>query len=151
MLSTLHHCKDYKSGENFCVAKFMPCYDGPYHILAIDKSHFTVTLDLPEKLNTFPVFHTSEIHPFLVNNNTLFPHWALNPPDPISIDRQKEFYIDKIIDQQQQGHGHRYLVWWCSEGLEGDKWLPAKELEDCKALDKWQEHQESQAHEDSRP
>ena len=35
----------------------------------------------------------------------------------------------------------QYRVQWHREGPEGDKWLPAKELENCEALDKWLERQ----------
>ena len=28
-------------------------------------------------------------------------------------------------------------MWWQGEGPEGNKWLPAWELEDCEALDVW--------------
>ena len=51
MLSILHQWKDYKSRENFHAAKFIPHYDGPYHMLAVEKTHSAVKLDLPEKLN----------------------------------------------------------------------------------------------------
>ena len=141
MLSTMHRRHEYKSTDSRHAAKFMPCFDRPYHIVATDKKHSTITLDLPDNPQMFPVFHTSEVKPFKDNDNELFPDCALHPPDPVTINRHEEFFIKKIIDQRRSGRGLQYQVWWQGEGLEGDKWLPARELKDCKALDKWQNHQ----------
>ena len=54
-------------------------------------------------------------------------------------------FIDKIVDQQHRGHGTQYWVRWQGEGPEGNKWLPARELEDCAALDEWQHCQRTLA------
>ena len=81
----------------------MPRYDGPYRIVATDKNHSTVMLDLPEKPHVFPVFHTSEVQPFTENDATLFPQRALVPPEPVTIDGYDEFFIDKIVDQHRRG------------------------------------------------
>ncbi len=145
VLSTLHRRREYKSSDGHRAAKFMPRFDGPYSVVAVDEAHSTVTLDLPEKPNIFPVFHTSEVQPFTENNGTLFPEHALIPPDPVTINGYKEFFIDKIINQRRRGRGLQYRVRWRGEGPEGDKWLPAKELEDCEALDKWLRRQDPAA------
>ena len=141
MLSTMHRRHEYKSTDSRRTAKFMPRFDRPYHIVATDKKHSTITLDLPDNPQMFPVFHTSEIKPFKDNDNELFPNRALHPPDPITINGREEFFIDKIVDQRRRGRGLQYRVRWQGEGPEGDKWFPARELEDCEALDKWQNHQ----------
>src|SRR6266403_3665549 len=95
------------------------------------------TLELPNSPNIFPVFHTSEIQPFRENNNERFPDRALHPPNPISSNGQNEIFIDRIVDERKRGRGKQYRVRWQGEGPEGDKWLPASELEDCKALKVW--------------
>jgi hypothetical protein len=137
VLSTKHRRREYRSLDEHRAAKFMPRYDGPYNITATDTTHSTVTLDLPERPNIFPVFHTSEVRPFRENDDSLFPNRALTPPDPITLNGHEEFFIDKIVDQRRRGRGHQYLVRWRGEGPEGDKWIAAKELEDCEALDTW--------------
>ena len=137
VLSTLHRRRELKAGDPNHVAKFMPRYDGPYTIKDTDKHHSTVTLDLPNSPHIFPVFHMSEIHPFLDNNDTLFPSRALVPPKPITINGQQEFFIDKIVDQRKKGKKILYHIRWQGEGPEGDKWLPEDELADCEALDLW--------------
>ncbi len=114
-------------------AKFMPCFDGPYHII--------LTNELP---HTFPVFHMSELLPFKENDDVLFPQRALLPPDPVTIDGQQEFFIDKIIDEWRWGKMAQYLVRWQGEGPEGNKWLPKRELEDCEALENWEARKQSE-------
>jgi hypothetical protein len=94
-------------------------------------------LNLPNAPNAFPVFHTSEIRPFLENNNNLFPDCALKPPEPILIDGECKFFIQKIINEHCRNKQTQYCVRWQGKGPEGDKWLPATDLKDCKALDIW--------------
>ena len=137
VLSTAHRRRLYKSGNELRVAKFMPRFDGPYPIIAINERHSTVTLALPKGSNHFPIFHTSEVKPFQENDDTLFPSRALHPPNPITIDGAQEFFIEKIVDERRRGRGTQYLVRWQGEGPEGDLWLEEGELEDCEALDVW--------------
>jgi hypothetical protein len=40
--------------------------------------------------------------------------------------------IDKIVNERRRGKTYTVSQ---GEGLEGDKWFPANELEDCEALD----------------
>ena len=137
ILSTANRRAEYKSQDNLRVAKFMPRFDGPYRITATDEKHSTVTLDLPNSPHAFPVFHTSELLPFKENDDDLFPHRALVPPTPVVRDGEQEFFIDKIVDERRRAKQTQYRVRWQGEGPEGDKWLPASEVEDCEALDVW--------------
>jgi hypothetical protein len=145
LLSTLHWWWDYKSSNTHRAAKFMPHYNRPYHIIATDDSHSTVTLNLLTHTNIFSIFHTSKVWLFISNNDTLFHDHSLTPPYPVTNDGQREFFIDKIIKQCQLGCGLQYLVQWHGEGPEGDKCLPSRELEDCKVLNKWQQKQNASA------
>ena len=137
VLSTRNRRREHRAGDQNRVAKFMPRFDGPFTIKSTDKKHSTVTLDLPNLPNLFPVFHTSEVRPFTENNDSLFPSRILTPPDPITINGHEEFFIDKIVDERKRGKQILYRVRWQGEGPEGDKWLPASELTDCEALDNW--------------
>ena len=137
MLSTAHRRADYKSQDHLRIAKFMPRFDGPYLITATNERHSTVTLHLPNSPHTFPVFHTSEVRPFKPNDDTLFPGRTLKPPPPIIQNGKQEFFVDKIVDERRRAKQTQYRVRWQGEGPEGDKWLPASEVEDCEALDLW--------------
>ena len=57
--------------------------------------------------------------------------------DLVTIDGHQEFYIDHIIDKRTKRKKILYHVHWQGKGPEGDKWLPAEELTDCEALNKW--------------
>jgi hypothetical protein len=138
VLSTAHRRKEYKAEDARRATKFMPRFDGPFKVVHTDEKHSTVTLDLPNAPNAFPVFHTSEIRPFLKNDNDKFPGRALNPPKPLLINGEQEFFIEKIVDERRRQKQTQYRIRWQGEGPEGDKWLPASELENCAALDAWQ-------------
>ena len=139
VLSTLHRRRELRANDPNRVAKFMPRFNGPFVIKSTDEKHSTVTLDLPNLPNIFPVFHTSEIKPFTENNDTLFPSRSLVPPDPVTraLNGQEEFFIDKIVDERKRGKKTLYKVRWQGEGPEGDLWLPAEELSKCEALNHW--------------
>jgi len=120
------------------MAKFMPCYDGPYTIIETDKEHSTVTLILPHSTNIFPTFHMSQVIPYIESDTDKFPSCHFKEPDPIiTEDGNEEQYIDKILDACRCGQGYQYLVRWHGFGQEHDEWLPGSKLEDCEALDIW--------------
>src|SRR6266478_6793922 len=54
VLSTRHCWHEYKVSHTHHAAKFMPRFDRPYRIIAINLDHSTVTLKLPNSPNTFP-------------------------------------------------------------------------------------------------
>ena len=82
-LSTLNHCNKYKEKGELQLARFMPWYDGPYTIVNTDEEHLTVTLNLPNSPNIHPVFHTSEVLPFVKSDDLLFPSHKMPEPGPL--------------------------------------------------------------------
>ncbi|KAJ7051391.1 hypothetical protein C8F01DRAFT_956957, partial [Mycena amicta] len=79
--------------------KFMVRNDGPFDVLEVHKECSTVTLDLKGHPLVHPVFHFSEVEPFVENDPTLFPDRVLaRPPAIISPDGQEEFLVDRIVD-----------------------------------------------------
>jgi hypothetical protein len=137
LLSTLHRRQEYKSKGAKCVAKFMPCFDGPYSITAVNHVHSTVTLDLPNKPHVFPTFHMSQIIPFIENDDTLFPSRKIAQPPPLIINEEEEYFVDRILDECKCGCGMQYLVCWTGYGPEDDRWLLTSALKDCKVMDIW--------------
>jgi hypothetical protein len=85
----------------------------------------------------FPVFHTSEIEPYIENNNELFPGHKLECPGLIIIDLGKEHEVADIIDQRKHGHGFQYLVRWACHKDEDTRWLPGHEVTHLDALRNW--------------
>ncbi|KAI9570902.1 hypothetical protein HD554DRAFT_2017726, partial [Boletus coccyginus] len=120
------------------VVKFMPCFDGPYHVIHVDHMTSMYTLDMPACLYVSPTFHISQLHAFHANNDTLFPTHMVSQPKPVlTAEGYLKHCIDHILEEQQVGCGCQYLVQWSEFGVEDDEWLLRKELLDCEALDVW--------------
>lgn len=95
------------------MAKFMPCYDGPYTITDVDEQHSTVTLDLPNSPNKIPTFHTLQVIPYIESDTEMFPSRHFEEPNPIiTEDGIEEQFIDKILDARRHGCRYQYLVRW---------------------------------------
>lgn len=112
VLSTLHRWRNFKATGERRVAKFTPCFDSSYTITNVSCEHSTVTINMPNDLNVFPIFHASQVLPFVENEWGLFPKWEMAQLPPMIINNQKVFLIDHIIDKWWHGHGMQYLVWW---------------------------------------
>jgi hypothetical protein len=135
MLSTLNRRKEYKRKNQKRAAKFMPRFDGPYLIVDVHNQASTVTLDMPIAPNLFPTFHTSNVKPWLPNDDDKFPSRTLEQPGPIDVKGTEEFLVESIIDHKKVGRGYRYLVHFVGYGHESDRWIAGRELDDNEALD----------------
>ncbi len=99
MLLTMHRRRDYQAGHRNCVAKFMPCFDGPYTIVDAHTDFSTYTLDIPSS-NVFPTFHAALLHKFILNDPELFlSHEFLEPGPILTAHGLEEHYIDCIVDE----------------------------------------------------
>ena len=138
MLSTLHHHQQFKKKGEKWATKFFPCYDSLYDIIDTHLTTSNYTLKLPNSPNTYPMYHASELKPFVPNDTSLFPSSKLSQPKPIlTSDGLEEFLVQDIIDAQRQGHDWQYWVWWVGYRPEHNHWLASSALHDCKALDVW--------------
>jgi hypothetical protein len=54
------------------------------------------------------------------------------------VDDEEEWGVKEILDKKRHGHGKQYLVKWVGYGDEENRWIPHHDLEDCKALDRWE-------------
>ena len=136
-LSTVNQHREFKVKGEKQVAKFMPQYDGPYTIIAVDKEHSMVTLDLPNVPNIFPTFHSSEIIPYIESDQDLFPSCKFEEPLPVETKNGDEYFFECILDMCRHRCSWQYLVWWRGYGQEHDKWPLGLKLQDCQALDDW--------------
>lgn len=138
MLSTQNHRHEYMQKNSGHVAKFMPHWDGPFIVTESNPAKSSYTLDLPNELNRFPVFHTSQLRKHVPNDDDLFPSHKLPKPGPVVTDSsEEEWLIDCILDERVHGRGQQFLVQWKGWGAEEDQWLPGWELADMEALDNW--------------
>ena len=77
-----------------------------------------------------PIFHVSMLEPSTPNE---FLNQTETPPLPVTIDREMEFEISKILDSKINKHHKcrlQYLVKWSGyEGTDEEtSWIPASEL-----------------------
>lgn len=115
----------------------MPQYDGPYIVTQMAPDISTIMVDMPNNLNTFPTFHTSQALPFRENDRELFPMRELEQPELIMLEGETEYYVDQILDEHKCGRGTQYLVCWHGYGPEEDQWLPGHKVQECEVLDIW--------------
>jgi len=140
LLSTENRRREYTQKKEGRVAKFMPCYDGPYTIVKAFSKSSMYTLHLPASSHVFPFFHVSLLKKFNVNDLDLFSEHELAKPGPIvTADGQDEYFIEKILDEWKCGCGRQYLIHWLGYGPESDLWLPRSELLETEALKLWEE------------
>jgi hypothetical protein len=138
MLSTKNRRNEYKKKGEKCVAKFFPRFDGPYTVKDAFPETSNYRLELPPDKNGRDMFHASQLKRHNDNDPKLFPDREYARPGPImTSDGLEEFLINKIVDLRKRSCGHQYLIRWHGYGPEHDEWLPARELEDCEALDRW--------------
>ena len=138
MLSTTNRRQMYKKKGEKRAAKFFPRWDGPYRITAANPATSSYTLDMGQQTNVFPTFHSSQLKPHKRNDAELFPAREMPRPGPVvTADGLQEHEIDHILDARKRGKGWQFLIRWYGYGPEDDEWLPARNLEDCEALDKW--------------
>jgi hypothetical protein len=113
----------------------MPRFDELFKILATNKSASIVILELPLNSKTHPTFHTSQILPYKENDANLFPSCKFAKSTPIiNKDRDKEYFVQDIINKCHSGQSHKYLMRWKGYGNVKNRWLPRSKLEDIEAL-----------------
>ena len=113
MLSTKHWRWEYMQAHSGCSAKFMPCFDSPYHIVRSPPTKSNYTLELPNEPNHFPTFHSSLLCPYHDNDIDLFPSRALAMPGPVvTTDGEEEWMIQWILDECKCSRGYQYLIQW---------------------------------------
>lgn len=139
-LSTAHRRREYTTGNNRRVAKFMPRFDGPYKIIIAHPESSNYTLDLPAHTNIHSTFHASELKKHVPNDTTLYPSRELQTPRPIiTPSGAEEWEIEHILDRRPRGRGFQYLVRWRGYGPQTDVWLAGSEVEGSDALQEFNE------------
>ena len=110
LLSTKSHYHDYLSCDNGCVTKFMPHFNRLYCVICADHAS-SYALEMPVCSYVSPAFHVSQLHPFLTNNDSLFPSCMVAQLEPIlTLDSKLKHHIDHILEEWCVGWAWQYLV-----------------------------------------
>ncbi|KAJ8520332.1 hypothetical protein ONZ45_g2797 [Pleurotus djamor] len=137
-LSTANRRREYAPPGSDRVAKFMPRFDGPWKVIEAWPETSNYRLDIPQA-KFLTTFHRSQLRHAVLNDDALFPGRALQRPEAVLVNEELEWLVDRILDEKKSCGKTFYLVAWQGFGPEDNLWLPAEELEDCAALDRWME------------
>lgn len=115
------------------VRKLSARFVGPFKVLkAVNRNAYK--LDLPPSFGrTHPVFNISYLKPYVVDPNAD----AGSRPAPVLVDGHEEYFIDQILGESKGRGPKRYCVLWKGYQPEDATWVPARNLKDTEALDKW--------------
>jgi hypothetical protein len=110
--------------------KLNPKCLGPFKVL--DRiGNLDYRLDLPLTMNLNDVFHADQLTHATINKM----YGKLPQPNPIEIDGNLEFEVEKILDSKhnrQYSNGILYLVRWKGYRPGGDTWKGIKNLKHAK-------------------
>ena len=107
--------------------KLNPKRLGPYKI--VEKiNDLAYKLQLPESMHIHPVFHASLLYP--VHKDTI--EGRIPPePEPVEIEGEEEYEVEKILDVKKAGRQLQYLVKWKGWGEESNSWEPKANLKNA--------------------
>lgn len=108
---------------------------GPFTILE-HIGPLAYRLELPPSMRCHPVFHVSRLTPAVEPS---VPTRVILPPPPVFVNNQEEQYVESILDMRIHRGRIQYLVKWVNMSFENNKWLSAEEVEDCEALDVYEQ------------
>ena len=115
------------------ISKLRPKYTGPYEIVK-KVSPVAYTLAMPKGSRIHPTFHVSLLEKYLPD-----PDRKDVKPEPLIIDAQEYFLVEKIIDHEDKKMPgkkatRRYLVRWKDYPPSEDTWEPENYLKKTEAL-----------------
>ncbi len=95
-------------------------FSGPFPIVAAVGTH-AFKLDLPATVNIHPLFHVSQLKPFIASNAPTVP----THPPPLYADRRGGVYIvEGILAKRKYRNSFQYLVKWQGYEDTENTWEP---------------------------
>jgi hypothetical protein len=122
--------------KNRPTKKLTEKYTGPFKVIE-RIGPVAYRLQLNDKLRVHNVFHVSLLKRFK-DNPELFASRKETPPEPIEIDGETEYEVEKILDSRNRKSKNKvtreYLVKWKGYGDSDATWEPLKNLEHAEDL-----------------
>jgi hypothetical protein len=136
----------YKTrGGDTRASKFFPRWDGPYKVIETYPETSTFKLLLPSSDKAHPVFHSSKLKRYRPNDDDKFPQRKQGRPEPIDVDGEDEYLVEKILDSKKVRGIVHYLVKWEGYPEEESTWEPEAMVADTVALDEWEKREEGES------
>jgi hypothetical protein len=85
-------------------------------------------------MNVHASFHASLLKPYTPNDDQIFPGRVQEPPEPIVINSQPEYEVEKVIGSRKHHNRREYLVKWKGYGDHENSWEPTANLTNAKEL-----------------
>lgn len=118
-------------------AKLFARWDGPYKVLEANTDTSTYRLDLPAGDHAHPVFHASKLKPYRSNDKEDFPQRAEPRPEPIDVEGEQEWLVERIVDEKGRGLRRKFLVKWEGYPDSENTWEPLGNVDATEAYDVW--------------
>lgn len=109
-------------------------YEGPFQIIRKVGQQAYQLLLTPLYRQIHATQHVSMLEPYKGNP------MRDERPDPVEVDGELEFKIDRILETRKKGRGLQYLVRWQGYGDSENTWEPRSILEDTVALEEFEKN-----------
>ncbi|GAA5981406.1 hypothetical protein JCM10908_004099 [Rhodotorula pacifica] len=119
-------------------AKLFARWDGPYKVVEARPATSTYRLLLPPDDRAHPVFHRSKLKAYRPNNSDDFPARHPPRPEPIDVEGEEEYIVERIVDEKGRGLRRKFLVKWLGYPDDKSTWEPLRAVKDTVALDEWE-------------
>ena len=110
--------------------KLQPRWFAPFPIKEFNETTEDYKLDLGQRYRRQkPWFHVSVLKAYHENNDTKFPTRMFARPEPMIINDEPEWEVERILDHRTQQHRHEFLIHWKGFPDDDDSWEPIENLE----------------------
>ena len=109
--------------------KLVKRFVGPYKIKAIISSN-VIELELPTSVKIHLVVNVSRIKQYIDQVDGQ----RKETPQPVVIEREEEWEVEKILNKRRIRGKDKFLVWWKGFTAEGDTWESRENLQNAGEL-----------------
>ena len=99
---------------------------GPYKVKAIISTN-AIELELPNSIKIHPVVNVSRVRKY----TSQVEGQRKEKPQPVVIEEEEEWKVEKIINKQWVREREKYLVWWKGCMAEEDTWENKENLKNA--------------------
>jgi len=99
---------------------------GPYKVKAIISTN-AIELELPNSIKIHPVVNVSRVQKY----TSQVEGQRNEKPQPVVIEEEEEWKVEKIINKQWVREREKYLVWWKGCMAEEDTWENKENLKNA--------------------